>query len=183
MFSSIKAATVAVIAVAAGHAVAESHTVTFANQILAAATERSPTLISQNGAVLSTGAAYTSNGPLIGAIAYLQTGNCGFNGERCTLVETTLKNPTTPGSGSSTDISLIPPHAFSVTTGFGYLGACAPAGADCEFPSTIPWSSLLKDRTGTSATCTTAFHKSTDTHVQVACQADNANLVVNISVN
>ncbi|KAF8179525.1 hypothetical protein K438DRAFT_1768887 [Mycena galopus ATCC 62051] len=184
MFSSIKAATVAVIAVAAGHAVAESHTVTFANHC-GHGTVGSfvPTLISQNGAVLSTGAAYTSNGPLIGAIAYLQTGNCGFNGERCTLVETTLKNPTTPGSGSSTDLSLIPPHAFSVTTGFGYLGACAPAGADCEFPSTIPRSSLLKDRTGTSATCTTAFHKSTDTHVQVACQADNANLVVNISVN
>ncbi|KAF8179542.1 glycopeptide, partial [Mycena galopus ATCC 62051] len=156
------AATVAVIAVAAGKAVAESHTVTFAKNC----GRGTPTLISQNGAVLSTGAAYTSNGPLIGAIAYLQTGDCGFNGEGCTLVETTLQNPTTPGSGSSTDLSLIPPHAFSVTTGFGYLGACAPAGADC-----------------TNSTCTTAFHKSTDTGVQVACQADNANLVVSISVN
>lgn len=36
-------------------------------------------------------------------------GSCGDNGEGCTLVETTLVNPTTPGSGSSTDISLIPP--------------------------------------------------------------------------
>lgn len=40
---------------------------------------------------------------------FLQKGNCGFNGEGCTLVETTLQNPTTAGSGSSTDLSLIPP--------------------------------------------------------------------------
>ena len=46
-------------------------------------------------------------------------GKCGFNGDGCTLIETTLVNPTAPGSGSSTDISLIPPHAFSVTSGFG----------------------------------------------------------------
>ena len=30
-------------------------------------------------------------------------------------------NPTAPGSGSSTDISLIPPLAFSVTSGFQYV--------------------------------------------------------------
>jgi hypothetical protein len=30
------------------------------------------------------------NGPLIGGIAYLQTGNCGFNGENCLIVEITL---------------------------------------------------------------------------------------------
>ena len=46
-------------------------------------------------------------------------GSCGDNGEGCTLIETTLVNPTSPGSGSSTDISLIPPLAFSVTSGFG----------------------------------------------------------------
>ncbi|KAF7372875.1 Glycopeptide [Mycena sanguinolenta] len=157
MFSCIKAASLAVIAIAAGTALAETHTITFANNCGSG----TPTLISQNGAVLSTGGAFTSNAPIIGAIAYLQTGNCGFNGENCIIVETTLQNPTTPGSGSSTDLSLIPPHAFSVTTGFGYLGACAPAGADC-----------------TNAGCTTAFHKSTDTGVQVACQVDNANLVI-----
>ncbi|KAJ6452416.1 hypothetical protein C8R45DRAFT_1112978 [Mycena sanguinolenta] len=33
---------------------------------------------------------------------------------------------------SSTDLSLIPPHSFSVTIGFGYIGACAPGGADCN---------------------------------------------------
>ena len=37
----------------------------------------------------------------------LCSGSCSFNGEGCTLVETTLQNPTTPGSGFSTDISLI----------------------------------------------------------------------------
>ena len=44
-----------------------------------------PTLRSQSGATLSTGGAYTANGPLVGAIAYLQTGSCGANGEGCTL--------------------------------------------------------------------------------------------------
>ncbi|KAH8113589.1 glycopeptide [Phellopilus nigrolimitatus] len=135
---------------------AETHTVHFTNNCGFG----TPTLI-QGANVLSTGADYVSNGPLISAIAYLQTGNCGFNGEQCTLIETTLVNPTTPGSGSSTDISLIPPHAFSVTSGFGYYGGCDGAGADC-----------------TSADCTTAFHVSTDTGVQVACQVDNCNLAI-----
>ncbi|KAF7378285.1 Glycopeptide [Mycena sanguinolenta] len=154
---SIKLAAFTAIAFAAGQALAETHTVTFANNC----GYGTPTLIGQGGAVLSTGGAYTSNGALIGAIAYLQTGSCGFNGEGCTLVETTLVNPTSAGSGSSTDISLISPHAFSVTTGFGYLGGCAPAGADCN-----------------NANCNTAFHQPDDTFVQVACQEDNANLVI-----
>ncbi|EKM58948.1 uncharacterized protein PHACADRAFT_169427 [Phanerochaete carnosa HHB-10118-sp] len=89
-------------------------------------------------------------------------GSCGDNGEGCTLIETTLKNPTTPGSGSSTDISLIPPHTFSVTSGFGYFGAgCDKLGADCTSPS-----------------CPTAFHHPNDTHVQVPCQGDNVNLAI-----
>ena len=45
--------------------------------------------------------------------SYLFLGECGANGEQCTLVETTLRNPTSPGSGSSSDISLIPPYATS----------------------------------------------------------------------
>ncbi|KAJ6468836.1 hypothetical protein C8R45DRAFT_1167541 [Mycena sanguinolenta] len=157
MFSSTKAAALTVIAVAAGKALAETHTVNFVNNCGFG----TPMLIGQGGAVLSTGGSYTSNGPLFGAIAYLQTGGCGFNGEGCTLVETTLVNPTSAGSGSSTDISLIPPHAFSVTTGFGYFGVCAPAGADCN-----------------NANCNTAFHQPSDTFVQVACQQDNANLAI-----
>jgi hypothetical protein len=47
-------------------------------------------MLIQGPNTLSTGGAYTSNGPLIGAIAYLQTGSCGFNGENCITVETTL---------------------------------------------------------------------------------------------
>ncbi|KAJ7605191.1 glycopeptide [Roridomyces roridus] len=133
----------------------ESHTVTFVNKC----GKGMPRLI-QGSSTLSTGAAHTVNGPLIGAIAYLQTGSCGFNGESCTMVETTLKNPTTPGSGSSTDITLIAPHKFSVTTGFKYTNGCS-TGADC-----------------TSASCKTAFHVSTDTQVQVACQANNVNLEI-----
>ncbi|KAI0321558.1 glycopeptide [Amylostereum chailletii] len=135
---------------------AESHTVTFDNRCGFG----TPTL-KANGVTLSTGGAYTRNGPLLGAIAYLQTGNCGANGENCLLLETTLVNPTAPGSGSSTDLSLIPPHAFSVTTGFGYYNGCDGAGADC-----------------TNANCPTAFRSPGDTFVQVACQANNVNLAI-----
>ncbi|KAI0027321.1 glycopeptide [Vararia minispora EC-137] len=120
-----------------------------------------PMLIGQGGAVLSTGGPYTSNGPLIGAIAYLQTGGCGFNGENCLLLETTLRNPPCAGCGSSTDLSLISPHAFQVTTGFGYYNGCDGAGADC-----------------TNANCGTAFHQPSDTFVQVACQANDVNLAI-----
>ncbi|KAF7375779.1 Glycopeptide [Mycena sanguinolenta] len=147
MFASLKAATFAVIAVAAGKALAETHTISFTNKC----GYGTPTLIGEGGVVLSTGGAYTANGPVPAA----------STGEGCTMIETTLKNPTTAGSGSSTDITLIPPHAFSVTTGFGYYGVCAPAGADCN-----------------NANCNTAFHVSTDTYVQVACQQDNANLAI-----
>ncbi|KAJ7635684.1 hypothetical protein DFH06DRAFT_1336342 [Mycena polygramma] len=156
MFFSIKAATAAFLAIAVKSVFAETHTITFNNNCKFG----TPTLI-QGPNVLSTGGPYTINGPLRGAIAYLQTGGCGFNGEGCTLIETTLVNPTTDGSGSSTDISLIPPHSFSVTTGFGYLNGCQPAGADCD-----------------NQNCPTAFHQPGDTWVQVPCQLDNANLVI-----
>ncbi|KAF8872448.1 hypothetical protein CPB84DRAFT_1737614 [Gymnopilus junonius] len=122
---------------------AETHTVHFTN-LCGFGT---PTLI-RGPNVLSTGGDFTINGPLTGAIAYLQTGN--FNGEGCTLIETMLINPTSPGSGSSSDISLIPPHSFSVTSGFGYFGGCDGAGADCNNPN-----------------CNTAFHNSGDNFVQV----------------
>ena len=84
------------------------------------------------------------------------TGNCGFNGENCLLVETTLVNPTCAGCGSSTDLSLIAPHAFSVTTGFGYYNGCDGAGANCD-----------------NANCNTAFHKTDDYQVQVQCTASD----------
>ncbi|THU81403.1 glycopeptide [Dendrothele bispora CBS 962.96] len=151
MFSSSLSlfATIGIL-IASAHA--ETHTVVFDNRCGFG----TPTLI-QGPRVLGTGnGPFHINGPLTGAIAYLQTGKCGFNGEGCTLVETTLKNPTCPGCGSSTDISLIPPHSFSVTSGFGYFNGCDKAGADC-----------------TNANCPTAFHKPSDTFVQIPCQADN----------
>ncbi|KAJ3789720.1 hypothetical protein GGU10DRAFT_342693, partial [Lentinula aff. detonsa] len=154
MFSSLKFATLVAAAFVAG-AQAETHTVTFTNLC-----GRGVPTLKANGVTLSTGGAYTSNGPLEAAIAYLDVG-CGANGEGCTMVETTLVNPTTAGSGSSTDITLISPHTFSVTTGFGYYNGCDGAGADC-----------------TSASCSTAFHVSTDTGVQVACQTDNVDLAI-----
>jgi len=145
-----------VVAAAVAVARAESHTVHFTNNCGFG----TPTLV-QNGNILSTGGDFTSNGPFISAIAYLQTGGCGLNGEGCTLIETTLVNPTSPGSGSSTDISLIPPHTFSVTSGFGYFNGCNGAGADC-----------------TNAGCGTAFHQPGDNNVQVACQTDNVDLAI-----
>jgi len=93
-----------VVAAAAIGVQAERHVVHFDNRC----GRGTPTLI-QGSNVLSTGADYVSNGPLRSAIAYLQVGNCGFNGDGCTMIETTLVNPTSPGSGSSTDITLIPP--------------------------------------------------------------------------
>ncbi|KZV76448.1 hypothetical protein PENSPDRAFT_747636 [Peniophora sp. CONT] len=133
---------------------AETHTITFNN----ACGRGTPTLVSQNGAILSTGGPFTSNGPIVGAIAYLQTGGCGLNGENCLTVETSLIN----GAGrSSTDLTLIPPHAFQITTGFGYFSGCDGAGADCTGPN-----------------CNTAFHVPSDTFVQVGCSADNVNLVI-----
>ena len=50
----------------------------------------------------------------------IPAGECLFNGEHCSLLEMTLVNPTQPGAGSSTDISLITPHAFNVPTSFRY---------------------------------------------------------------
>ncbi|KAF9443013.1 hypothetical protein P691DRAFT_764680 [Macrolepiota fuliginosa MF-IS2] len=135
---------------------AESHTINFDNKCGSG----TPTLV-QGGKILSTGKPFTSNGPLTSAIAYLQTGSCGLNGEGCTLIETTLVNPTSPGSGSSSDISLIPPHTFSVTSGFHYTNGCDGAGADCTKPD-----------------CPTAFHVSTDTDKQVACQTNDVDLTI-----
>ncbi|KAL5506909.1 hypothetical protein ACEPAH_6365 [Sanghuangporus vaninii] len=154
MFSFLRLAIFSLLA--ATGALAESHTVTFENKC----GKGTPQLL-QNGKTLSTGGAYTSGGPLISAISFLQTGSCGQNGEGCTLVETTLRNPTTPGSGSSSDISLIPPHKFSVASGFRYENGCDGKGADCP-----------------DANCPQAFRKPNDTNVQVACQADNVNLVI-----
>ncbi|GJE97621.1 glycopeptide [Phanerochaete sordida] len=130
---------------------AETHTVIFVNNC-----GFGTPLLKANGQTLSTGQTVSFDGPLLSAFAFLQTGSCGDNGESCTLVETTLRNPTSPGLGSVSDISLIPPHSFSVASGFEYFNGCDGAGADC-----------------TSNSCVTAFHGPGDPPVQVPCEADN----------
>ncbi|KAF8960638.1 glycopeptide [Flammula alnicola] len=101
---------------------AETHTVHFDNRCGFG----TPTLI-QGSNVVSTGGDFTSNGPITSAIAYLQTGGCGFNGEGCTTIEANLTNPTSPvGSGSNTCIV-----SCSVSSGFSYFNGCDGAGADC----------------------------------------------------
>ncbi|KAF5309383.1 hypothetical protein D9619_012484 [Psilocybe cf. subviscida] len=137
-------------------AIAETHSVVFVNKC-----GRGTPMLIQGSQMLSTGAEFTSNGPLTNAIAYLQGGNCGFAGEGCTVVQTTLKNPTSPGDGSLTAISLILPNSFSVATGFGYFNGCDGAGADC-----------------TNAECRLPFLNPNITTLQVPCQSNNVNLAI-----
>ncbi|KAJ6622492.1 glycopeptide [Mycena sp. CBHHK59/15] len=147
MFFSAKAAALAVLAVVV-NVHAETHTIVFTNNCGFG----TPTLI-QGGNVLSTGGSSRLMAPFAELLRISRLG--------CTLVETTLVNPSTAGSGSSTDISLIPPHAFSVTTGFGYFNGCQPAGTDC-----------------TNSGCPMAFRSPGDTFAQIACQIDNADLAI-----
>ncbi|KAF5343453.1 hypothetical protein D9758_011840 [Tetrapyrgos nigripes] len=149
-----KVASIAVLAVTVIGASAESHTVTFDNRC----GRGTPQLV-QSGNILSSGAAFTANGPFSAAIAYLQTGECGLNGDNCMTVEMTLQNPTAPGSGSSVDLSLIPPLAFNVPIRFEYTNGCDGAGQTCG-----------------DGGCNTAFHVPTDNQVQVQCQNNDVNL-------
>ncbi|KAI0675142.1 hypothetical protein C8Q78DRAFT_1066981 [Trametes maxima] len=153
---SIALSAVAVVAGAIQFVRAEQHTIRFENKC----GKGTPQLI-QGGKVLSTGQDYTSNGPFSAGIAYLQTGGCGFNGENCSLLEMTLVNPTAPGAGSSTDISLINPHAFNVVTSFSYFGGCDGQGATCA-----------------DNNCKTAFFVPDDNQVQVQCETENVNLLI-----
>ncbi|KIJ60144.1 hypothetical protein HYDPIDRAFT_32565 [Hydnomerulius pinastri MD-312] len=135
---------------------AESHVIKFVNQC----GYGSPALMFDGNNIL-TGDEYTSSGSFSG-IAYLQTGECNTNGENCTLLETTLINPTCAGCGSSTDISLIPPHAYNVETSFAYYNGCDGAGQTCS-----------------NSTCAgSAFFVYNDNVVQVECQSENVNLLV-----
>ncbi|KAH9034130.1 hypothetical protein EDB84DRAFT_76482 [Lactarius hengduanensis] len=129
---------------------AESHTIRFDNQC----GKGTPQLVI-GGEVLSSGEDWTSNRPQAG-IAYLQTGQCLLNGEHCTLLEFNLNNPACAGCGSSVDISLVDPHALNVPIAFSYFNGCDGQGATCTTPD-----------------CRTAFHRSDDNQVQVACQVDN----------
>ncbi|KAF8893368.1 hypothetical protein BD779DRAFT_1390500, partial [Infundibulicybe gibba] len=135
---------------------AEKHTIMFDNRC----GHGTPQLI-VGGKILANNATFSADGPLLSGIAYLQTGKCLLNGEGCTLVEMSLVNPACPGCGSSTDISLIPPLAYSVSTGFSYFGGCDGMGATCSSPS-----------------CAAAFFNPDENRVQVACQDNNVNLLI-----
>ncbi|KAF7325173.1 hypothetical protein MKEN_00561200 [Mycena kentingensis (nom. inval.)] len=139
-----------ILLLAARTAFAETHTITFVNNCGAGSI---PQLI-HGDSVLSTGQPYTVQGKFPNARAYLQQGTkCLFNGENCTVVEITLQNATPGvGDGSSVNLSLIPPLAYNVKTSFRYTKGCS-SGATCGDPN-----------------CNTAFHISTDTFTQVACQ-------------
>ncbi|KAH8083770.1 hypothetical protein BXZ70DRAFT_1012083 [Cristinia sonorae] len=149
-------AIITIFSVGASSVRGESHTIKFDNRC-----GRGTPLLIQGAKTLSKGEDFTSNGPFSSAIAYLQTGECDFNGEKCATVEMTLGNPTCPGCGSSVDISLIAPHALNVPTAFSYYGGCDGQGATCSTPD-----------------CRTAFFKPDDNQVQVACQNDNVNLLI-----
>ncbi|KAK7057209.1 Glp-like protein [Favolaschia claudopus] len=139
---------------------AESHTVKFDNRCGFG----TPKLI-QGGHVLTT-TSYTSPGQISAAIAYLQTGDCLFNGEKCTLLELTMVNPLSVGGGSSADISLIDPHTFSVSASIEFYGGCDGIRTTCD-----------------AADCNTAFRQPDDTWVQIACQENNANLLITFCPN
>ncbi|KAI5997811.1 glycopeptide [Pisolithus orientalis] len=127
---------------------AESHTIKFVNQC----GYGTPALVLNGNNVLS-GDQYTSSGPFSGIA--MPTGYCNTNGENCTLVEMTLINPTCAGCGSSADISLIAPHAYSVESSFSYYSGCDGVGQTCASPN-----------------CTqNAFFVPTDNFVQKECQA------------
>jgi hypothetical protein len=135
---------------------AEKHTISFKNNC----GRGKPQLI-QGGNVLSNGEDYHHDGIFSAGIAYLQTGECGFNAERCAMLEMTLVNPSCVGCGSSTDISLIPDHALNVPVAFSYYNGCDGKGATCLTPD-----------------CNTAFFVPDDTTVQVACQEPDVNLLI-----
>ncbi|KAJ7120037.1 hypothetical protein C8R44DRAFT_831788 [Mycena epipterygia] len=157
MFFSIKAVALSLLLAPISTVRAETHTITFTNEC--------PTLM-QGNAVISSGLEpVTIDGPLIGAIAFLQTGRCGgfggLPGNGCGIVNTTLVNPSTAGSNSSTAISLIFPHAFNVVIGFEYFNGCDGRGANC-----------------TNDACPDALHGPTDTAPIITCDADNVDLAI-----
>ncbi|KAA1475163.1 glycopeptide, partial [Dentipellis sp. KUC8613] len=140
---------------------AESHTIKFDNRYI----YTSPTLIVNGANQTLANNQWTVTGSSASGIAYLQTGECLYNGEHCTLLETTLGNSHCEGCGSSTDISLIPPYVLTCASSCvflrSYYNGCDGEGATCDTPD-----------------CSTAFFKSDDNQVQVACQSDDVNLLI-----
>ncbi|KIY65711.1 hypothetical protein CYLTODRAFT_331993, partial [Cylindrobasidium torrendii FP15055 ss-10] len=130
---------------------AESHKIHFNNKC-----GRGTPAIYRNFQKLNNGNDYTHNGRLDAAIAYLDTG-CAFQGDGCGIVEMTLIN----GGISSTDISLIPNHKFSVPISFKYTNGCT-GSASCG-----------------NANCPTtqAFHKTDDYEAQRQCNKNDVSMV------
>ncbi|KAJ3012317.1 hypothetical protein HKX48_006344 [Thoreauomyces humboldtii] len=150
------------VAAMAATASAEQHRITFTNRCGSG----TPTIVQGNN--VWTGD-QTFDGPFSSWIAYLQTWDhrCGYNGENCVVVEGTLQDPNNgPGSGSSVDVSLIAPHAFTNNIGFGFYGGdntCNGLGNDCPDANCGPQH---------------AFYKPDDYACQVGCQARDVNLAI-----
>ncbi|KAI0321575.1 hypothetical protein OF83DRAFT_1168318 [Amylostereum chailletii] len=153
MFSSRLIAVFSVLALGLAGANAETHTISFENSC----GEGTPQLIINGANVLANGElSFTSDGPISGAVVFLQTGSCGVNGEGCLDVETALQT-----GQSTTDLSLIPPFAFSVATRFMYTNGCDGFGSLCA-----------------AADCVGAVHNETDQAQKLSCFADDVNLRV-----
>ncbi|KAK7457805.1 hypothetical protein VKT23_010147 [Stygiomarasmius scandens] len=137
---------------------AESHTITFDNRCGFG----TPHLLQATTSV-STGEDFTVDGPFTSGFAFLQTGDCGTNGENCMLIEITLMNPNsiTAGLASSADITLISPHSFNVPAGFAFFNGCDGVGQACSNPS-----------------CPSAFHSPSDNQVVTVCQSKDVNLAI-----
>ena len=134
---------VVVLAALVGNALAagETHTVRLINHC----GKGTPKLV-QGGKILSNGSDYTSFGPLRGAVAYLQTGTCGLNGNNCTLIDTTLENVSPGVTGSVTSINTNGSSWFNVPVSYSYYNGCDGTGAKC--------SSLIIGCLFTQKTCT-----------------------------
>ncbi|TFK97377.1 hypothetical protein BDV98DRAFT_514056 [Pterulicium gracile] len=113
-----------------------------------------PTLISGSGEVLSTGSAHTVNAGL-NARAFLQTGDCGSDGARCTMVEMNL------GAQSFVDISVM--SGFSVETAFEFVNQCSGRGASCP-----------------NEDCPNAIRSPTDGSALVMCPSQDVDLLVRL---
>lgn len=99
------------------------------------------------------------------------------------IVNTTLTNPTTVDPRSTTILSLSPPYAFSVTSGFGYYNGCDGTGFDCK----SMWSSqddtpsekwIIAPIVGTTADCSFPFHIVPPPPLEVDCSADNVSSTI-----
>jgi len=132
----------------------ESHTLKFINNCKSG----TPTLLKDGHIIPLVNGEYTHDGEFAAAIAYLQRGDeCGFNAERCTMLEMTLNN-----AFSSVDVSLIAPHAFNVPVRFSYYNGCDGEGKACTHANCGPQY---------------AFYKEDDYGSQVQCTKPNVNLL------